>query len=344
MQWTYFSSRNPDLQAPYMRNIFTILVLIGLTIGAVFLFRLSLRETLIEIDIEELARHSQEEKEKKTIVSNRTFPTIDDTKVVTKTPPPVSEEVAPTFDDDILPEIEKEVITPPPLKKELSLVANGTLTVPGVVAATNAERVSRGAVSLTLNTKLSAAAAAKLQDMFAQQYFEHVGPDGTQPSDWVDNAGYAYKLTGENLALGDFSGDTDLVTAWMNSPGHRANILKAEFTDIGVAVGKGMFDGKETWLAVQVFGRPMPNCAPVDADLKIEISENQNLLEAMNANLLKEQELIAQSEQTVGPEYKEKIDAYNTLVAEYNNLIGKTEALVERYNVHVQSYNTCMAQ
>ncbi len=328
-----------------MRTIFTIFFLSALTIGAIFVFRTSITQTLVAIDIEELALHSQAEKEKSVAIPQKVFPTK---KVIPLKQPDTTvsapQEPAPTFQEIMIPEIPKEVTAPPPLKKTTSLVTNGTLTIPGVVATTNAERQAQGAVPLTLNAQLSAAASAKVQDMFTQQYFEHVGPDGRQPSDWVDASGYEYKLTGENLALGDFSGDTDLVTAWMNSPGHRANILKPEFTEIGVAVGKGMFEGKETWLAVQVFGKPMPSCAPVDTALKTMITDNQNLLEAMNANLRKEQQAINSKEDTSGSEYKKQVDTYNTLVAEYNTLIGKTEALVDTYNVNVKLFNTCMAQ
>ncbi len=328
-----------------MRTIFTIFFLSALTIGAVFLFRGSLTKTLIEVDIEELARYSQTEKEKENKLTQNTFPKESDvSSSKTETNSNTSQETTPTFEEILVPERPTETPSPSPLKKIISLVTNGTLTIPGVVAATNAERIANGAGTLTLNTQLSAAAAAKVQDMFNQQYFEHVGPDGKSPSDWVDGSGYAYKLTGENLALGDFSGDTDLVTAWMNSPGHRANILKPEFTEIGVAVGKGMFEGKETWLAVQVFGKPMPNCVSVDAELKTSITENQNLLEALNENLLREQQAVNNAEKKSGTAYKKQVDTYNTLVAQYNNLIGKTEALVEIYNANVKTFNTCMAQ
>jgi uncharacterized protein YkwD len=329
-----------------MRNVFSILFLTALTIGAVFLFRISLKQTLIDVDIEELAIYSQTEKDKKNDLSQRTFPILENiaTENTDTEETSTSQEVAPSFDEDIIPAVQREILTPPPLKKEISLVKNGTLTIPGVIAATNVERIGGGQQPLSLNTKLSSAAMAKLQHMFDNQYFEHVGPDGTQPSDWVDGAEYAYKLTGENLALGDFSGDIDLVTAWMNSPGHRENIMKPEFTEIGIAVGKGMFDNHETWLAVQVFGRPMPDCAPIDTELKTEINENQNLLEALNANLLSDQQAISNTKNKFSKAYKKQVDTYNTLVAEYNNLIGKTEALVERYNTIVNTYNTCMAE
>ena len=324
-----------------MRTLFTIFFLSALTIGALFLLRVSLTDTLIAVDIEELARHSISQKAQVPKKVQPTYPTIKKTPSsnTENTPITTSEETVPAFKEIIVPKIKQETHAPPPLKKLRTISQNGTLTIPGVVSATNAERQANGFGILRLNSQLSAAAASKVQDMFDKQYFEHVGPDGIGPSDWVDATGYEYKLTGENLALGDFSGDIDLVTAWMNSPGHKANILKPAFTEIGVAVGKGMFEGQEVWLAVQVFGKPMPICTPIDEVLKISITENQNLLEAMNGNLLAKKKDIESGEQT-----QADVDTYNALVAQYNTLIGTTESLVETYNTSIQVFNTCMAQ
>ena len=68
------------------------------------------------------------------------------------------------------------------------------------------------------------------------------------------------------------------MTAWMNSPGHRANILNPHFQEIGVAVGKGMYEGHETWIAVQSFGMPLSACPASDANLKIKIDANNGMI------------------------------------------------------------------
>ncbi|PIR03155.1 MAG: hypothetical protein COV60_01775 [Candidatus Magasanikbacteria bacterium CG11_big_fil_rev_8_21_14_0_20_43_7] len=324
-----------------MRSIFTIVFLTGLTVGAFFVFRLSLTQTLIDIDIEELATYRPTDRATHTAPELPLFPDIRER--ISEPKKTISEETSPAFKETTISEIKKENHTPPPLKKTTT-GQPGTLTLHGVVSATNAQRQMYGVLPLAMNTQLSSAAHAKLQDMFSKQYFEHVAPDNTEPSDWVEGAGYVYRLIGENLALGDFSGDLDLVTAWMNSPGHRANMLKAEFTEIGVAVGKGMFDGQETWLAVQVFGRPLPTCTSIDVALKTQITENQNLLEAMGANVQTQKEALEASEKKSGDEYTSRVDAYNTLVAQYNARVGETKTLVETYNAGVQAYNVCMAQ
>ena len=327
-----------------MRRLFSILFFAGLTIGAIFIFRLSLHQALVSVDIEELARYNTSqhltEASDSTGTAGKTKelstnPGIKETQQTNVTNP------LPTFTEREITATKTEIHAPEPLTRP-SLSAVGTLTVPGVIAVTNAERTAQGFFTLSLNTKLSSAAAAKLADMFAKQYFAHEGPDGTKPSDWVEGAGYTYRLTGENLALGDFSGDTDLVTAWMNSPGHRANILKPEYTEIGVAVGKGMYDGRETWLAVQVFGKPLPSCTLPSTDMKAQITTNQEAIKTKQEELTTQKTALDAYEPKQGDAYKEQVNLYNALVAEYNTLIGDTESLVNEYNVVVSGYNACI--
>jgi uncharacterized protein YkwD len=114
------------------------------------------------------------------------------------------------------------------------------LDAEGVIALTNQERRNGGVGKLTANTKLTKAAEMKLKDMFDRQYFEHISPDGKGPSYLAQKAGYEYIVIGENLALGNFKNDAALVQAWMDSPGHRENILNYRYSEIGVAVGQGL--------------------------------------------------------------------------------------------------------
>jgi uncharacterized protein YkwD len=97
-----------------------------------------------------------------------------------------------------------------------------------VVAAMNVERRARGLQPLRLNRQLSLAADDRIRDMFSQRYFDHVAPDGTQPFVWVTRRGYRYRTVGENLAVG-YRGADRVVDGWMNSPGHRANLLGRNF-------------------------------------------------------------------------------------------------------------------
>ena len=169
----------------------------------------------------------------------------------------------------VVQDIKQDISTPPPLISKL--INPGThLTDAGVIEWTNTNRAQNGQLpALKENTLLDQAAELKLQDMFKQQYFEHVNPQGVGPGDLAKKVGYNFIAEGENLALGNFGNDQSLVTAWMNSPGHRANILNVHYTEIGVAVGQGSYQGQTTWLAVQEFGRPASSCPSVDLALKI---------------------------------------------------------------------------
>lgn len=172
--------------------------------------------------------------------------------------------------------LEPKILTPPPLRVELETPA-ANLTAEGVTFWTNAYRAEGGAPILGRNNSLDQVATQKLNDMFSQQYFEHVNPQGVGAGDLVKNIGYKFIVVGENLALGNFHDDKILVDAWMNSPGHRANILNSKFREIGVAVGKGTFEGRSTWLAVQTFATAESVCPVIDSVLadKIELANTE---------------------------------------------------------------------
>lgn len=106
-----------------------------------------------------------------------------------------------------------------------------------LVDAMNRQRAAHGLGPLRLNAKLSLAAEDRIGDMFAKRYFAHVSPDGIDPFDWVLQRGYRYRLVGENLAVG-YRGAA-VVEGWMNSPGHRENILERGFDEVGIAIADG---------------------------------------------------------------------------------------------------------
>lgn len=119
---------------------------------------------------------------------------------------------------------------------------------------TNQKRQDAGISSLSLNSQLSQAAAAKATDMFAKNYWAHFAPNGKSPWDFIHEAGYQYTYAGENLARG-FGTAQDTVNAWMASPDHRANMLSKNFTEVGFAVEQGNLTGDNgTILVVEMFG------------------------------------------------------------------------------------------
>lgn len=97
----------------------------------------------------------------------------------------------------------------------------------------NEERTSRGIAALTLNTQLTDLAVLKSRDMRDNNYFSHTSPTYGTPSQMLDRFGVAWRAYGENIAAGQATPEAVMRT-WMNSTGHRANILDPRFTDIGV--------------------------------------------------------------------------------------------------------------
>ncbi len=132
---------------------------------------------------------------------------------------------------------------------------SSNITADGLLVGTNEERQKLNLEKLVLNDELSQAALAKAQDMFNDQYWAHVAPDGKQAWDFIKEAKYVYKYAGENLAR-DFNNNDEVVEAWMASPSHRENIVNGDFTQMGLAVVNGNLKGFNTTLVVQIFAVP----------------------------------------------------------------------------------------
>ena len=131
-----------------------------------------------------------------------------------------------------------------------------------LVDLTNADRNANQLQGLKVSPLLEKVAQMKADDMASKGYFAHNSPEGKTPWYWFKEAGYTYSFAGENLAV-YFSDSAELEKAWMNSPGHRANILNSYFTEIGVAMARGTYQGQDTVYVVQVFGRPTRQVASV---------------------------------------------------------------------------------
>ena len=136
------------------------------------------------------------------------------------------------------------------LESMLSTVLPGT-----IVDLTNTERGKDAAPTLKRSPILDEAAYLKALHMRDNDYFEHYSPDGISPWHWFDTVGYDYVHAGENLAV-FFKESEAVVEAWMNSPLHKENILKKEYSEIGVAVVDAEHRGYKTVFVVQLFGTP----------------------------------------------------------------------------------------
>ncbi|GEN89472.1 CAP domain-containing protein [Oceanobacillus sp. FSL W8-0428] len=102
-----------------------------------------------------------------------------------------------------------------------------------VVDLTNQEREKQGLAPLELDSELSKVARAKSKDMQANNYFDHNSPNYGSPFDMMQSFGIDYNTAGENIAQGQQSPE-EVVDAWMNSEGHRENIMNGDFTHIGI--------------------------------------------------------------------------------------------------------------
>lgn len=117
------------------------------------------------------------------------------------------------------------------------------------VDLTNVERQNNGCGPVTANDRLTAAALGHSQDMADNDYFDHTSQDGRTPWDRAEAAGY-HNAIGENIAMGYTTAES-VIDGWMNSEGHRANILNCDAAEIGIGVARSG-DGPLYW--TQMFG------------------------------------------------------------------------------------------
>ncbi|OPY61091.1 MAG: Cysteine-rich secretory protein family protein [Syntrophorhabdaceae bacterium PtaU1.Bin034] len=242
------------------------------------------------------------------------------------------------------------------------------LTKEAIIAATNQARRLQGLTELNENPLLDAIAEVKAKDMFERQYFAHVSPTGEQASDIAQRVGYKYKIIAENIARGLFLTNQKIVDGWMQSPGHRKNILSPEVREIGASVMKGRLEGSDAWVSVQVFGLPsLPvsekSCTPPPEDLKRDIEMKKAEVQSLTERVEKlRQELDAENQSidlerlSVGNDPKRKYDlevkisAYNEKTEWHNQSLAQLRAkttvlraMAEEYDKEVQRYRDCQA-
>lgn len=114
-----------------------------------------------------------------------------------------------------------------------------------VLDLVNKERSKVGARPLVLNKELSNVATTKSQDMINKNYFDHNSPTYGSPFDMMKKFGISYRTAGENIAMGQKS-PTEVMNSWMNSDGHRKNILNPDYTELGVGIAKAS-NGQLYW-------------------------------------------------------------------------------------------------
>lgn len=120
-----------------------------------------------------------------------------------------------------------------------------------VLALMNAYRAEDGLSPLSIDERLMQAAGDRMRDMEELAYWAHEAPDGRSPFVWLHARGYLYSYAAENLAAG-FETAPLLVSSWMESPGHRDNIMSGDFQHCGIAIIEGSTKGPATGKSIVV--------------------------------------------------------------------------------------------
>jgi uncharacterized protein YkwD len=235
------------------------------------------------------------------------------------------------------------VSTPAPLVGDTSSVGLN-LGNPQIIYWTNIDRTKTpGLSALAENDTLDSIARERVDDMFNKGYFEHISPTGDSAVNEAGILNYKYLAIGENIALGNFESARTLLDAWMASPGHRENIENVNYTEIGVAAKEGMYAGQKTWIAAQIFGRPLSSCTEPNINIKSTIQSYYSATQSMgNQAQIINSELISLKSAGNLATYNQKIPEYNSLLDAINSLTKKTQSMVNDYNVEVNTYNDCI--
>lgn len=242
----------------------------------------------------------------------------------------------------------EEVFTPGPLTFPTFKKTETPLSNEEIIKFTNYYRKENQQGELKINEKLMRAAEAKLEEMFEKQYFAHISPEGKGAGDILKDIDYKYLIVGENLAMGYFKDSKELVDGWMESPGHRENILNPKFREIGVAQRKDFFEGREQYLVVQIFATPQYLCPLPDETLLSEIEDEKARLEQLVKEAEGLKEKIGQ-EISSGIDSQEEFEKVQAEIGKYNSLINKINAisreikkLTLNYNLQVTNFNHCI--
>ncbi len=137
------------------------------------------------------------------------------------------------------------------------LGATTNLSPSTLLIDTNNYRVEYHESNLSINSDLMNAAQTKANDMVTRDYWSHNTPSGIPPWTFITNAGYSYQRAGENLAYG-FESSQAVLSAWMHSPEHRANILDSYYQNVGFGIASSPnYQGKgPATLIVAMYGQP----------------------------------------------------------------------------------------
>ena len=137
-----------------------------------------------------------------------------------------------------------------------NLAFAASLSVDNIYTNINQSRIQNNLQPLKINSNLTLAAERKAQDMLTYGYWAHTNPvTGSTPWKFILEAGYKGRYAGENLAK-DYPDTDTVVNAWMNSTGHKQNILSSNYKETGIAIAYGVVGNEHRTIIVQMFGGP----------------------------------------------------------------------------------------
>ena len=151
------------------------------------------------------------------------------------------------------------------------------MSIQGLLDGTNAQRTDNSLGALSLNAQLDQAAQTKANDMVARDYWSHTTPDNQTPWTFISAAGYNFQTAGENLAYG-FDSSSNTITGWMNSPGHRANILNSTYLEVGFGIANSanyQGTGPET-VVVAMYASPVGSITPASTPSSAAVQHETN--------------------------------------------------------------------
>ena len=244
---------------------------------------------------------------------------------------------------------------------DLSAFFPKPLTPEEVVRYTNEFRNAHGLPPLTVNPALNAAAQARALDMKTHRYFAHQNPEtGEGPGEAIEAVGYVARVSAENIAKGSWRSDRALVQGWIDSPGHRSNILNPDIREIGVALVRdgGIIAGRPVAgvYAVQLFGRPLSDCGELPSERdRAAIEEVDGRLGLLNARLRDRRRELDDLQARVDragsqternrwiQERNQRVVEFNQLVAEAKGIQDTLSVMIETFNAKESDFNTCGA-
>ncbi len=230
------------------------------------------------------------------------------------------------------------------LDREISL-SSPTFDRMKIFHATNGFRLAVGIDPLEESTIMDAIAKRRVIDMQQLQYFGHLSATPYGADDMAQYFRYRYLRFGENIAFGSFPSEKSVVQAWMNSPGHRANILSEKFHEIGIASEPLEHSGREGIIIVEVFGLPIEDCPTIDRTLLEDMAAEESHIGLLQKAADEIRNLMGQVNISTEQGFRDFALYHRAHEALADNIEFRHNLILEmndRYNAQVRTYNGCI--